>query len=166
MRDGRSADHAPAAGRPDHPHRLDGGPLYRRLPGAALYRGKARHRGDEPLDQHAGMQERHPFLRLSARRGRDGDPRQAPQPGQPRGARPHGAAAGLRRSDPLPRAIAAAPGDERGYAEPDLEPALRRGDRETFVAVITNPWLSLRGALAMIAYIEQRRIGWPRRRRP
>ncbi len=60
-----------AKGRAHHPHRLDGRPLYRRLSRAALHRGQARHRGDEPLDQHAGMRQRHPLLRLPARRGGD-----------------------------------------------------------------------------------------------
>ena len=51
------------------------GPLYRRVPGAALHRRQARHRRDEPLDQHAGMRQRHPLLRVPARRGGDPDPR-------------------------------------------------------------------------------------------
>ncbi len=76
------------AGWPHHPHRLDGRALHRRLPGPALYRGQARHRRDEPFDQHGGMRQRHPLLRLPARRGGDRDPRQAAQPGQRRGARP------------------------------------------------------------------------------
>jgi NADP-dependent 3-hydroxy acid dehydrogenase YdfG len=77
----------------------------------------------------------HPLLRLPARRGRDRDPRQAAEPGQRRRTRPHGATARLRRFDPLHRAPAEAPRDERGHAGPDLEPRLCRGDRKTFLTL-------------------------------
>ena len=40
---------------------------HRRFPGTALYRCQARGRGDEPLDQHAGMRQRHPLVRVPAR---------------------------------------------------------------------------------------------------
>jgi NAD(P)-dependent dehydrogenase (short-subunit alcohol dehydrogenase family) len=67
------------------------GRFFARFPGP-LYTAAKHGLRDEPHDQHAGMQEWHPLLRLPAGRGRDRDPRQTAEPSQRRGKGAHGTA--------------------------------------------------------------------------
>ena len=95
--------------------------------GPAYNRGQARRGGDEPLHQHGGMREpasARAWFALARSQPPILDKR--PRPGDRGGARPHGAAGGLRRPDPVCGVPAAACLHQRGADQPDLEPRLRR----------------------------------------